>query len=380
LIASPKIRELATCAGLAVVSLLSVLVAAEIALRTLGIAPERYPAMARLADRRWSTLLDCYPSNPRGYFTIDLRRPEARERFRWVSPGRFDAVATRAPYAVESNFNALRFRDRPLSPKPTDVARVLLIGDSFTEGQGVKEEDTYARLLESHLTAGGDRVEVRNCGRRGKDFPELFDTFQEAIPYGADVVIYAMVLNDGARTPALAARHSSLNDWILERGRMELTGDRRHLWWETSRLAAVFADRWEFHSIDRQTVRWYHDLYGPENAQGWKRTQQFIRAMDERTRAQGGRFLLALWPLLVDLGKGYPFAAAHEAVRSFCLSEGIRFFDLRAALTGPPATSLWVHPLDRHPNEIGHRLAAEALTPVVAALVEGETGARAARR
>ena len=45
----------------------------------------------------------------------------------------------------------------------------------------------------------------------------------------------------------------------------------------------------------------------------------------------------------------------------------------RATTSGPPspavpASSLWVHPLDMHPNEVAHRLAAESLAPVVAAL------------
>jgi hypothetical protein len=35
--------------------------------------------------------------------------------------------------------------------------------------------------------------------------------------------------------------------------------------------------------------------------------------------------------------------------------------DLRETLRGRPAESLWVHPVDHHPNEIAHRLAAEAL-------------------
>ena len=35
--------------------------------------------------------------------------------------------------------------------------------------------------------------------------------------------------------------------------------------------------------------------------------------------------------------------------------------DLRVALQGHAAESLWVHPVDHHPNEIAHRLAAEAL-------------------
>ena len=84
-------------------------------------------------------------------------------------------------------------------------------------------------------------------------------------------------------------------------------------------------------------------------------------------RERGGRFLVASWPLLVDL-KAYPFAAADLAITRFCEGSGIPRVDLRAALQGHTAESLWVHPVDHHPNEIAHRLAAEALVEPVRGL------------
>jgi hypothetical protein len=37
---------------------------------------------------------------------------------------------------------------------------------------------------------------------------------------------------------------------------------------------------------------------------------------------------------------------------------------------GRRTADLWVHPVDHHPNEVAHRLAAESLAPVVTRLVE----------
>ena len=36
--------------------------------------------------------------------------------------------------------------------------------------------------------------EVRNCGRRGTDFPALYEAFEQILPYEPDLVIYALVL------------------------------------------------------------------------------------------------------------------------------------------------------------------------------------------
>ncbi len=64
----------------------------------------------------------------------------------------------------------------------------------------------------------------------------------------------------------------------------------------------------------------------------------------------------------------------NRTIERFCLSAGIPRLDLLPVLSGRPSSSLWVHPLDHHPNEIANRLAAEAAAPVV-----GEMGRELAR-
>ena len=97
----------------------------------------------------------------------------------------------------------------------------MVLGDSFTEGQGVKEPDTYPRRLEALLNASGSgRWEVRNCGRRATDFPELYAAFEEILAFQPDVIVYGMVLNDADRSPEFQARQTYVNDWILDRGRI----------------------------------------------------------------------------------------------------------------------------------------------------------------
>src|SRR6266704_407380 len=66
---------------LAVGSLLVFFLLAEAAFRIFGFLPERYRMTARMANARWTLLLDCFPTNPRGYFDIDLREPASREKY-----------------------------------------------------------------------------------------------------------------------------------------------------------------------------------------------------------------------------------------------------------------------------------------------------------
>ena len=359
-------RETLGRAALVAGGVLGVLVLAEAGLRAGGYAPERFKSTARLVSADERMLLDTYPTNPRGYFDIDLRTPAARARYLALAPRRYDAVAGRAPWAVEFRYNAQRFRGPDFGPRRAGVRRVVVLGDSFTEGQGVKEPDTTAAVLERLLNEGEPgRWEVLNCGRRATDFPALFGVFEDALALGPDVFVYAMVLNDGDRSPAFQARQTYVNDWILDRGRMLIGRPDHQLGALDSRVAELLRDRMATWRIGRETARWYREMYGPANQAGWERTQGRLREMDRRVREKGGAFLVATWPLLVGLQGRYPFAETSGTIAAFLDGAGIARHDFLPALRGRPDESLWVHPVDHHPNEIGHRLAAESLAPAV---------------
>lgn len=357
--------------ALATGSILVVLAFAEVVLRVVGFAPERHLATRRIVDAGWTRLLDCYPSNARGYFEIDLREPETYRRYFSIAPRRFESIARWHPWAVSFRYNELRFRDVPPESKPEGVYRVAVVGDSFTEGQGVKEADTASRALETLLEEPSPgRFEVRNCGRRGLDLPELFDGFEAALAYEPDLVVYALVLNDAVRPPAFQARQSYVNDWILDRERLPdeaaaPPGLLRFRTWD------LIADRLTAWRVGRETTRWYLDMWSDAgNPQGWQRTRELIREMDRRANRQGARFVVAVWPLLVGLEGPYPFAPAHETIRRFCLGAGIPVQDLLPVFRGHPSADLWVHPVDRHPNEVAQAMAARALAPVVRRLAD----------
>ncbi len=362
----PRLAEL----GLALASVLLALLLVEGGLRIVGFAPERHLATRRIVDAGWTRLLDCYPSNPRSYFEIDLRDPATRGSYFSIAPRRFDAIARWHPWAVATRYNDLRFRDVPPAPKAPGVYRVAVFGDSFTEGQGVKEADTVARVLGDLLEEKQPgRFEVRSCGRRGLDFPKLLEGFEGALRYEPDLVIYALVLNDAVRSPEFQARQSYINDWILDRERLPDEVEAPPGLFR-SRAWDLVADRVSAWRVGRETTRWYLDMWGEGNAAGWERTQEIIRDMDRRLNRRGGRLLVAAWPLFVGLEGPYPFAPVHETIERFCLGAGIPWFDLLPVFRGHRSSDLWVHPVDRHPNEVAHRMAAEALVPVVQRLAE----------
>jgi hypothetical protein len=106
-------------------------------------------------------------------------------------------------------------------------------------------------------------------------------------------------------------------------------------------------------------------MYGDPNREGWERTQRYLRIMNRTLQRRGGGFLVAQWPLLIGLQGNYPFEEPTAAVSRACDDARIPRVDLLRVLRGRPEASLWVSPTDRHPNEVAHRLVAEALAPVL---------------
>jgi lysophospholipase L1-like esterase len=360
-------RELFGRLGLAVGSLLACVLLAEGALRAAGYRPERHRTRIRLTTasdltvRAGALVLDCYPSDPAGSFDLDLANPEVRRRYE--SEGvRGLEQSDQFPHAVEFRYNAAGFRGPEFPPRRPGVRRVAVVGDSFTEGQGAREADTYVRQLEALLNArepGG--WEVLNFGWRALDFPKLRDTFEQALAQQPDLVVFGMVLNDGERSPAFDRKWPQLNDWIMVRRPPESPSLLR------PRLVSFVRDRLETARIARDTTGWYRDMYGPANAEGWQRTREDLRRMQQAARERDVPLLVALWPLLVDLEKDYPFADVHDKIGRACERAGAPFVDLLPVLRGRPSSTLWAHPADWHPNALAHRLVADALAPRVRA-------------
>jgi hypothetical protein len=132
-------------------------------------------------------------------------------------------------------------------------------------------------------------------------------------------------------------------------------------------LGFVF-ERLERRRLDQEALRWYSQMYAEPNREGWERTQAHLREMHRRMQERGGRLLVADWPVLAVGDARGRLAPAHQAIARACAAAGIPHYDLRGPLSAADPSSLWVHPLDQHPNEVAHRLAAESLAPVVRAL------------
>jgi hypothetical protein len=122
-----------------------------------------------------------------GDYRIRRNIPNARYSHRSVD-GTWDFV-----------INGNGFRDTTDYPyeKPEGLVRVLVLGDSFTIGYEVKQDETYSAVLERYLEKHGVRAEVLNTGMSGNSTAEeLVFLEQEGVKYEPDFVVLGFYWND----------------------------------------------------------------------------------------------------------------------------------------------------------------------------------------
>jgi len=103
-------------------------------------------------------------------------------------------------YEVKTNSQGIRYREVPLE-KPDTTTRVVVVGDSFTEGVGVEAEQTFTSLLEKRFSSPEKPVEFINCGLAAT-WPMQYARilFHLCLNYEPDAVLIALYANDVTET------------------------------------------------------------------------------------------------------------------------------------------------------------------------------------
>src|SRR5712691_1940510 len=105
---------------------------------------------------------------------------------------------------VKINSKGLRDREIPYERTPSTL-RILMLGDSFTEGWGVPFEETFSKRIERLYAARGTRTEVINAGVGNYNTVMEVNYFlNEGYKYRSDIAVLNYVPNDAERAPPAA--------------------------------------------------------------------------------------------------------------------------------------------------------------------------------
>lgn len=241
------------------------------------------------------------------------------------------SLLDRERYAVEFQMNAHGFRDiERVEEKPPGSVRLAFLGDSLTEGWGVHFEDLLTRQLESRLNeAASDtdrRFEVLNFAVSGYGSRQERLLYEKVVRrFEPDVVVVMICFNDDL---------SAFEEQEVLR-RLQKRRDQLPL----------------------EILAFLDDSTG-----GRKYNYQIcvdeLRKLHVACKADGARLVLGLFRMSRDEQTD----GLHQLLMDGFAGTDVRIFDLAEVLAEPNRDkSLFVHPLDGHPNHKAHAMTAEFL-------------------
>lgn len=230
---------------------------------------------------------------------------------------------------------------------------LVLVGDSYVWGSGVRAEDAFGERLAALVADSGRPGRVFSLGIRGASTDEYL-RIAARIPatVRARRVLLALYPNDIEPVPdwreRLAGLCTALRDGCPTLG---LAGDRIGQWMAPDGRAdhAMLVGRYE-RSEPTYAARW----------QSFEaRLREFFDAAQARSRE---RPLLVLLPLMVDFSE-YPLEAVHRDVAEAAARIGFETVDLLPAFRERLGNGYdhWATERDNHFDAAAHALAAEAL-------------------
>jgi lysophospholipase L1-like esterase len=267
-------------------------------------------------------LLYHYPDNPRGYFS------EENE--------------------VSGTINAKGFRGPDKAFEKTNgTVRIAFLGDSFTLGVGVKDNDTLPASFEHVIKSKYPNTEVLNFGISASSTIRQIKLIEEyVIKFEPDIVVIVLFLNDAN----LMGTYNFLSrPKVLARVR------------KYSFFINAFVGRSEKYFLHKKMIRYYKDSY-IEGSSGWEAVKTALRKGQSLSEKNDFQFIVALYPILFQLDDRHSFRNIHRIIEDYCASLKIPFVDLLNGFIGKKHSELWVHPVDHHPNEVAHRIAGAELS------------------
>jgi lysophospholipase L1-like esterase len=249
-------------------------------------------------------------------------------------------------------------RDYKYGEKSEDAFRIAVVGDSFSFAPYMQFTDSFPKVLERMLNLNETtlRGEVVNYGVPGYSTSHEIRETRQAVQQGADVVLLQITLNDAELKPYRPIGITNFDNF----GNLKVTGWKKVLFNNWKSLAFVMT-RIHNEQTRRDYIAYFNDLFFSQRS--WKEFQKSLRRIASITKKNNIPLMAVVFPLYgLPLDESYPFHSIHQRVAEELASHEVETLDLFSAYEGVSLDRIQVIPgEDRHPNEIGHRIAAESI-------------------
>lgn len=279
-------------------------------------------------------------------------------------PGQHVTERPRAELAHRVSINSLGFRGEQVTLEKTPGKfRILCLGDSFTFGSFVNDEDTFPSLLSETFLRRGMSVEVINGGVGGTTIIDQAYFLRKALVLKPDLVLLTFSENDVDDLNKTVPLH------------LTMAANRK---WKSGVVGPIYQavrDTALFNFL-LLAKAWYADLMTPraivsvssgasaESDQLWDRYDAEFGRMAELLRSQSIGFVFAVFPSDHRVGRPPEPGNRLERARKVAERYGVPVIDLLTPLQNSHlvATELYLLPYDGHPSRRGYGVVADAMS------------------
>jgi lysophospholipase L1-like esterase len=242
---------------------------------------------------------------------------------------------------VMVDINSDGHRDKEYPVTKTDKHRIIFLGDSLTFGWGVKQEGTFATLVEGDMNSQSP-TEVINFGTGNYNTEQAVNLFiDKGLKYNPDKVVLFYFINDAEITP----EKSGL--WFL--------GYSQFISFYWSRINSLLNN-----FLPSKSFQEYYESLYDEDQQGWINARKAIIQLRDICESKGIEFQVVLLPELHDVNNEI-FANVYDKLALFLAENNIDYLNLAKLFENhPDQIQLWVSYDDAHPNNIAHKKIAES--------------------
>jgi lysophospholipase L1-like esterase len=259
-------------------------------------------------------------------------------------------------YFIPQDAKVLTDRSYSVIKKPGTI-RIAVVGDSFSFAPYMQFDDAFPKRMERWLNLNSVQptVEVINYGVPRYSTSHEVEVVERAIREQADLILLQITLNDPEIKPY---RPTGL---LVDEntGNASITNPILNHW---KSMAFVVTRLFNTQS-HRDYKKYFFDLFQRKDT--WNNFRGPLKTIVKKASDAKIPIVAAVFPLFgYPVNDSYPFFPLHEKVQTLLTKLNVPHLDLAEPYRGLPIERLQVMPgLDRHPNEIGHRIAAEAIVP-----------------
>lgn len=305
--------------------------------------------------------------------------PVPLQHGRRIVPGVYDYSYTN---------NALGFRGSRdyTSAKQPNVRRILFLGDSFTYGIGVNDDETFSSVVQRRLDASALKAEVINAGVPGTGTDYALSFFLKiGYTYRSDVVAlfffsndfddnsrhqYFILNSDGlpkstVANPIKSAKWSRyvpegyhFYDWLFS-------------WSHLANLLKQAVVRWNMVQANNHNESFTGAISSPNvqrqpaSLQGWDKTLVLLRNLRQAVERTGATFVIFYVPTEDEVGRmraSQPAALTEVFIANFCRTDHVRFYSITPILSASPYALASLYFREGHWTAVAHRVAGDFIT------------------